>query len=298
MKLSEKSAKIVHRELLFHESPTRKVRPVGWVTQAAGAGVESGEGIEMMKLISICALLATAAGCMVFPMGAREEETFSYQGIDQVEVKGEFLAVEVTASDGLSVSMTSDLPEDSALSPRNYTVKHEVIGSRLSVWIERDPGTFTIFQSGRLLLTIPQATSLALETVSGSARVDGLETTNLRVSSVSGSLTLTNIRAPLVATNMSGAISIDNLDGTLSANTVSGSIQCQGVTLVGESVLTSTSGAISVRFASPMEDYRFELSSVSGSIAVGSIMAQKGLRTGSGPVLIRGETVSGSQSYR
>lgn len=252
----------------------------------------------MMKLISICAVLAVAAGCLVFPMGAREEETFSYQGIDQVEVKGEFLAVEVTAGDGLSVSMTTDLPEDSDLSPRPYRVMHEVIGSRLSVWVERDPGTWTIFQSGRILLTIPQGTSLALETVSGSARVDGLETTNLRVSSTSGGLTLTNIRAPLVATNVSGAISIDGLDGTLSANTVSGSIQCLNVTLAGDSALSSTSGAISVRFASPIEDYRFELSSVSGGIAVGSVMAQKGLRVGSGPILITGQTVSGSQSYR
>jgi hypothetical protein len=273
----------------------------GWaVTPDAGAGVSSGEDTDMMKLISICALLALAAGCLVFPMGAREEETFSYQGIDQVEVKGEFLAVEVTTGDGLSVSMTSDLPEDSALSPRNYGVKHEVIGSRLSVWVEKDPGTWTIGQSGRLLFTIPQGTDLAVETVSGSARVDGLETTSLRVGSVSGSLTLSSIRAPLLVTNVSGSVSIDGFDGTLSANTVSGAIECREMTLAGDSDLSSTSGAISVQFASPLQDYRFELSSVSGSLAVGSIMAQKGLRVGSGAirVRVRGETVSGSQSYR
>jgi hypothetical protein len=251
-----------------------------------------------MKLISICALLAMAAGCLVFPMGAREEETFSYQGIDQVEVKGEFLAVEAIAGDGLSVSMTSDLPEDSALSPRNYRVKHEVIGSRLSVWVERDPGTWTTGGGGRLLFTVPQGTSLAVETVSGSARVDGLETTSLRVGSVSGSITLSSIRAPLLVSNVSGSVSIDGLDGTLSANTVSGAIECRSMTLVGDSDLTSTSGAISVQFASPLEGYRFELSSVSGGLAVGSIMAQKGLRVGSGAVRILGATVSGAQSYR
>ena len=68
--------------------------------------------------------------------------------------------------------------------------------------------------------------------------------------------------------------------------------------LAGDSNLTSTSGAITVRFSSAIEDYRFELSSVSGSLAVGSIMAQKGLRVGTGAVRVRGETVSGSQSYR
>ncbi len=252
----------------------------------------------MMRLFSICALLAVAAGCLVFPMGAREEETFSYQGIDQVEVKGEFLAVEVTASDGLSVSMTSDLPEDSALSPRNYRVKHEVLGSRLSVWVEKDPGTWTIGRGGRLLFTVPQGIDLAVETVSGSARVDGLETTRLRVGSVSGSITLSSIRAPLLASNVSGSISIDGFDGTLSMNTVSGAMECRAMVLAGDSDLTSTSGAISVQFASSLQDYRFELSSVSGSLAVGSVMAQKGLRAGSGAVRIKGETVSGSQSYR
>ena len=35
---------------------------------------------------------------MAVPAGAREEETFWYQGIDKVEVKGEFLAVEVTTA--------------------------------------------------------------------------------------------------------------------------------------------------------------------------------------------------------
>jgi len=252
----------------------------------------------MMRLLSICALLAMAAGCMAFSMGAQEEETFSYQGIDKVEVKGEFLAVEVTAGDGLSVSMTSDLPEDSALSPRNYRVKHQVIGSRLSVWVEKDPGTWTIGEGGRLLFTVPQGTDLAVETVSGSARVDGLETTSLRATSVSGSLTLSSIRAPLLVSNVSGSVSIDGFDGTLSATTVSGAIECREVALAGDSNLTSTSGAITVRFSSAIEDYRFELSSVSGSLAVGSIMAQKGLRVGTGAVRVRGETVSGSQSYR
>ena len=78
-------------------------------------------------------------------------------------------------------------------------MKHEVIGSRLSVWVKKEPGIGTIGEGGRLLFTVPQGTDLGAETVSG---------------------------------------------------------------------------AISVRFASPMEGHRFELSSVSGSLAVGSIMAQ------------------------
>jgi hypothetical protein len=53
-----------------------------------------------------------------------------------------------------------------------------------------------------------------------------------------------------------------------------------------------------VRFDTPLEDLRFDLSTLSGRIVVGAIRAEKGLRMGNGRVLVRGHTVSGSQSYR
>ena len=234
----------------------------------------------MTKLIPLSVLLALVCGCMVFPTGARELETFSYRGINQVEVKAEFLAVEVSTGSESAVAMTSELPDESVTGPRNYTVKHEVVGSRLVVWVERDPGTWSVVGGGRLLFVVPDGTTLSVETVSGSARVDGLETASLRVSSVSGS------------------ISLEDFQGALSAQTVSGAIDCRAMDLDGDSSLTTISGSISVRFSSPLEGYRFELSSVSGNLTVGSIRAAKGLRVGSGAVRVRGETVSGSQTYR
>jgi hypothetical protein len=235
--------------------------------------------MNMTKLIPLSALLALVCGCMVFPTGARELETFTYRGIDQVEVKAEFLAVEVRTGSESTVAMTSELPDEFVTGPRNYIVKHEVVGSRLIVWVERDPGTWSVVGGGRLLFVIPDGTALSVETVSGSARVDGLETASLRVSSVSGS------------------ISLEDFKGALSAQTVSGAIDCRAMDLDGDSSLTTISGSISVRFSSPLEGYRFELSSVSGNLTVGSIRATKGLRVGSGAVRVRGETVSGSQTY-
>lgn len=268
------------------------------MTRPGPYGVGLGEGNDVTKLIPLCVLLAALCGCLVFSTGARELETFSYQGIDQVEVKGEFLAVEVSAGSDAGVAMTSELPDESVYGPRRFAVKHEVVGSRLVVWVEKDPGVWNVLGGGRLLFVVPAGTALSVDTVSGSILVNGLETASLRVASVSGSAEVSRSRAPLVVTNVSGAVSIDDFQGALSAQTVSGAIYCRAMRLDGDSSFITTSGAISVSFSSPLEDYRFELSSVSGNLTVGSIRAARGLRVGSGAVRVHGETVSGAQSYK
>lgn len=252
----------------------------------------------MMKMIPICAILAVTCGCMVFSFGALEEETFSYTGIETVEVKGEFLAVDVSAADSPGVVMTSALPDESVNGPRHFTVKQEVVGSRLRVWVERDPLVAAIIGGGRLSFSVPQGTVLAVETVSGSASVEGLTTANLRVVTVSGAASVTGVSAPLAASTVSGSLTVNDFEGRMSAHTVSGAIDCQGIRLDSDSSLGTTSGAISVLFTGGIDGYSFDLSSVSGALVVGNIRAGKGLKMGTGPVHVRGETVSGAQVYR
>jgi DUF4097 and DUF4098 domain-containing protein YvlB len=194
--------------------------------------------------------------------------------------------------------MTSELPDESVSGPRHFTVKHQVVGSKLTVWVEKDPRLWTFTGSGRLLFSVPQGTSLSVETVSGSARVTGLAADRLRVSTVSGGIGMVRVAGPLALSSVSGSMTLDGASGTLSAHSVSGSITGTAISLEGNSTLDTTSGSISLRFASPLENYRFELSSVSGNLVVGTIMSARGLRAGSGPVAVRGTTVSGSQSYR
>ena len=82
-------------------------------------------------------VLLAAAGCG-FASGVSEDRVFTSTGIDSVTVKAEFLDVEVKADDGLGVSMTSELPGDSVFESQGYRLLHEVVGSRLNVWIEKD----------------------------------------------------------------------------------------------------------------------------------------------------------------
>jgi hypothetical protein len=53
-----------------------------------------------------------------------------------------------------------------------------------------------------------------------------------------------------------------------------------------------------MKLDAPLDDYRFELSTVSGAIIVGKIRAERSLRMGFGGLTIRAHTVSGSIDFQ
>jgi hypothetical protein len=253
--------------------------------------------------IAAIIILAIAAGS-AFASGAREARSFEYPGIDSVYVKAEFLDVQVRGSIGFAVSMSSDISSGSLFGSRGYKVMHELSGSMLRVWIDKDNpffsgfGAFGGFGGGTLYLEVPRGTRVKVETISGAVSVEGLAGGDVEVSSVSGRVEAQDVNGALVLSTVSGRISVDSAKGRLTAKSVSGAIEAQGVNIREDSGFSTVSGRIDVRFDTPLDDLRFDLSTVSGRIVVGTIRAEKGLRMGDGRVLVRGHTVSGSQSYR
>ncbi len=263
-------------------------------------------------LVFALCILTSAAG---FASGVREDESFSYPGIEKVEVRGDFLNIEIRCENGLSASMRSDLPQESLFEQRNFTVKHEVSGSGLRIWVERQ-GILGPRRGGTLFLRIPREADLAAETTSGGLRIAGCQARQLRAHTVSGSLLLSDITAPVDAltisgnlearrlrgesslSSVSGRLLLRDLEGAVSATSVSGNIDADDVLLEREGSFKTVSGNISVRLRNELDQMRFELSTVSGELTIGTVSAARGLRMGSGPVLLRGETISGSQSYR
>jgi hypothetical protein len=210
------------------------------------------------RTIVLLALLAVAGAA--FASGASEEDRFTSLGIDSISMKTEFLDVEIQADDRLGVSMRADLPTDSLFDSRGYRVLHEMTGSQLDVWVEKDTPFFSRGR-GKLFFRVPRDTRIRVETVSGN-------------------------------------ISFDSVEGRILARTVSGAITGWDVALTGDSSFSTISGNVELRLDAAIDDLRFDLSTLFGRIVVGNIRAERGLRMGNGPVLIRGHTVSGSQSYR
>ena len=267
-----------------------------------------------MRKHVLIALFVTVTAAAAFASGANEDESFSSPDIHSIEIRGEFLNVEVTGDRTDAVSMRSDLPEDTFFEPRNFTVMHEVDGAVLRVWVEHKG----LFSSGRgtLFFRVPDDTRIDVDTASGSVRVDGVHGTDFHVTSASGALRISDIASDVTAktasggikaarirgdtdlSTSSGSIDMSDVEGRVRVGSVSGSIQADHIKLTDDSQFRTVSGDIRVDLDNDLNDLRYDLSTVSGRLTVGSVRASRGLQMGDGSLLLRGETVSGSQSYQ
>lgn len=113
-------------------------------------------------------------------------------------------------------------------------------------------------------IRVPQLCSVKVNSVSGSAAIDGLEG-NIDVNSVSGDLKLSNLSGKFDFSSVSGKIISENLNGPLDMNNVSGKVQItesQIPTMVGKTV----SGNVSIE--TPLTDGPYEFKTVSGHMSV------------------------------
>ena len=113
-------------------------------------------------------------------------------------------------------------------------------------------------------IRVPQMCSVKVNSVSGSATIDGIEG-NIDVNSVSGDLKLNNLSGKFDFSSVSGKITAENLNGPLDMNNVSGKVQIaksQIPAMVGKSV----SGSVSVE--TPLTEGPYEFKTVSGHMSL------------------------------
>jgi hypothetical protein len=242
-----------------------------------------------MRFTVTLALLVLGIG-QAFASGASEDRISGIFGIHDVIVKAEFLDVSVTGSDSDSVDMTS--PPDG-----NYRVRHELLGGTLNVWVEKF-WPFGFGGRGALRLRLPRSVSLRVETVSGRIVVEGLSADPCELRSISGRIEARDVEGDLAAQTVSGGIQLSRTRGSVNAKTVSGAVIGDDLSLLDDSTFSTVSGRIDIHPATPLEALRFDLSSISGRLVVGTIGASKGLRMGFFGPLVRAQSVSGSLTFR
>ena len=250
-----------------------------------------------MRHLAALILATFAMSCAAFGSGAREEEEFTCTGIEAVSVNADFLNVEVSGDEGFAVSVSSDLPSDSLFGARGYRLLHAVEGSRLRVWLERD-WPFDRPAGGTISLQCPRDALLKIETVSGRIRVQGMQSGNCALRTVSGGISVRDSRGMLNAASVSGRISLNAAEGRMTARTVSGAIEGRGLTLEEDSSFSTVSGDVEIRLDAPLDALRFDLRSLSGRIIVGNIRAERGLKMGTAGARVRGHSVSGALIFR
>jgi hypothetical protein len=217
--------------------------------------------------------------------------------VSSIQVRAGSFDVEVHATDVFGVSVGSDLPQPSLFNSRSYRLRHRQSGSSLEVWVE-SYNFFGITGSGRIRLEVPRSISLRLESSSGSIAVDGIDSGTCSVRTVSGKVSVRDARGNLDLNTVSGAIIMDSVEGRVRSQSISGSLECRGVLATETSSFTSVSGSVNVKLDASLDDYRFDLSTVSGAIVVGKIRAERGLKMGFGGVTIRAHSVSGSLNFQ
>jgi hypothetical protein len=250
-----------------------------------------------MRHLAAAIFAALTLSCAAFGSGASEDDSFSCPGIDAVFVNAEFLNVEVSGDEGFAVSMSSDLHSDSLFGDRGYRLLHEVEGSRLKVWLEKD-WAFDRSGEGTLLLQCPRDTRLKIETVSGRITVERMESGSCTLRTVSGGISMRDSRGTFSASSVTGRIALEADEGRMTAKTVSGAIEGRGLAIEEDSSFSTISGNINIRLDTPLDTLRFDLRSLSGRIVVGTVRAEKGLRMGADGALVRGQSVSGALIFR
>jgi hypothetical protein len=137
---------------------------------------------------------------------------------------------------------------------------------------------------------------LTLSASSGSIDVEAFAG-GIAAETSSGKVGLKEVDGPMYVHTSSGSARFEDTRGTIGALTSSGSIRGDGVQLTGDSAFESTSGTIHVDLANQPSELRFDLIVTSGDIRVFGNEGSKRFLGGNGPILVKGVSTSGSQTY-
>jgi DUF4097 and DUF4098 domain-containing protein YvlB len=286
--------------------------------------------INLKPLFTSILLLLLTVG--LFAAGDRETELldeFSYRGIDKLEIDSSFFDVTVDSHPGNEVEIV-------VYGPNSQKVVHRKRGDRLTVETRRKFGLFPqVFQGkAQIIVKAPRETELEISCSSGSIDIRNMQSDELKlasssghinifqsegsikttassgnitfesvkgdfdINSSSGSIQIGDASGNLSACSSSGSIEIKDYEGTLELSASSGSITGTDIKLTGDSSFSTSSGSISMDLENRFSELSFDLISSSGGLQVGTIQADKKLRTGNGHILITGETSSGDIVFR
>jgi hypothetical protein len=253
-----------------------------------------------MKRAAATAVILAFAAVLGCASGTEEEPPLfsDAPGVRTVEVRSGSLDVAVIPGDSAAAALeneiATDFPWDDAPACR---LRQEREGTRLYAWIESE-GPFSAGERGRIRLRVPRGADVRVRTSSGSVTVDGLEGGTIDVRTASGSVRLRHVSGRILVDSVSGSVDIDSGAGAVDARTVSGTIEGRRLRPSDYCEFRSVSGNIDVDLLSDLASVGFDLGSISGSIRVGTIRTERGLRMGFGRTLIKARTVSGSLSFQ
>ena len=254
----------------------------------------------------------------------------SFRGIKSIEVTGVFCNLEF--EEGLSSSVLLDGDIRAVKRYENIRIKYEQNGTLLKVWIEV---VYNISGQikGLLRFTVPKNIAVTVINTSGNISVKDIGNDTLKISSISGNISvnniqcnakltstsgsincnncsgnieaksengnikINNIKGDVIAESISGELNLINIVGTINALTACNSIKGSSIMITNNSYFESNSGNIEIDFLNTQKSLSFDLSSETGILEANKIENMNKLIITEGTVKITGTTFSGNQKY-
>lgn len=117
---------------------------------------------------------------------------------------------------------------------------------------------------------------------------------NVEVRTASGSSDISDLEGNLDITTASGSILLNKLTGYVDCETASGDIKATNVTLVKGAEVSTLSGKLSFQVLNVNSDLSYDLTTVSGKVSAKGVSDGQSITSGTGPIMIKGSTVSGN----
>ncbi|MEG1771970.1 MAG: DUF4097 family beta strand repeat-containing protein [Clostridia bacterium] len=216
------------------------------------------------------------------------------EGFTAIKVSVVNAGIELIKGKNFSIDYTND-------EKSSTKINHKIVNNVLIV-DEKKTGTFRFFtlngsHQKTIRITVPECLldRINIETVNGGIYVNDIRSETLHAETVNGGVKIERLVAEdSYFETVNGSISAGNvISKCMHVETVNGSLHVSGL-LKGVIYLESVNGSIRVHTKAARDTYDFSLSTVSGSVYVGSEKMGKHYKTDyDRSNVIHGETVSG-----
>lgn len=190
-------------------------------------------------ILTFLFFITTTAHSQDLKLACQANATFD--NIKSITVKGLFAKVNITGHQQNNVILNGTLK---AIKPEGYTIKHQITGDALEVFIEI-PQTTASSHTGEVQLTIPDNIPVSIENTSGYATIENINTTSLNITSKSGKINITNSNATMALHTVTGAIKVDQAKGNVTTKSKSGEQYLQNIT--GNVKAVTNSGQLNIK---------------------------------------------------
>ncbi|MFC2126709.1 DUF4097 domain-containing protein [Bacteroidota bacterium] len=217
------------------------------------------------------------------------EESFSFEGIQALDVRTGFCNIELYDTSGETLHMDGEIKGNS--NPDKWDIEYSKDGDKVSVWIENPKSVWGNIQ-GLLKFKVPAGTLVTINNSSGNVLADGLQAEDLYVKCSSGNIKTIKTKANFEIIASSGNITVEGHRGDMKASASSGNLKVSDVN--GNLIVKASSGNITLREIIG----HLKAKCLSGNISMSQVMGVLSAECSSGNIKGKSVTLKGDSDFR